>query len=110
MDKNNIIGFVLIAAVLVGFSIYNRPSAEEQRAQFVQDSIAKAKQEQAKEAAEFTNKQKEAAIAKADSDTTALFYAAEQGKAQNIILKNSKIVNKIFDSQRHLLDRYVKRV
>ncbi|MBE6262956.1 MAG: membrane protein insertase YidC [Prevotella sp.] len=91
MDKNNIIGFVLIAAVLVGFSIYNRPSAEEQRAQFVQDSIANAKQEQAKKAAEFTNKQKEAAIAKADSDTTALFYAAKQGKAQNIILKNSKL-------------------
>ena len=43
MNKNNIIGFLLIAVVLIGFSWYNQPSAEEQRAAFVQDSIAKAK-------------------------------------------------------------------
>ena len=40
MDKNNIIGFVLIALVLIGFTWYQQPSAEEQRAAFVQDSIA----------------------------------------------------------------------
>ena len=40
MNKNNIIGFLLIAVVLIGFSWYNQPSAEEQRAAFVQDSIA----------------------------------------------------------------------
>ena len=40
MDKNNLIGFILIALVLIGFSWYTRPSAEEQRAAFVQDSIA----------------------------------------------------------------------
>ena len=34
MDKNNIIGFLLIAVVLIGFSWYNQPSAEEQRAAF----------------------------------------------------------------------------
>ena len=39
MDKNNIIGFLLIAVVLIGFSWYNQPSAEEQRAAFVKDSI-----------------------------------------------------------------------
>ena len=43
MNKNNIIGFLLIALVLIGFSWYTQPSAEEQRAAFVQDSIAKAK-------------------------------------------------------------------
>ena len=43
MNKNNIIGFLLIALVLIGFSWYSQPSAEEQRAAFVQDSIAKAK-------------------------------------------------------------------
>ena len=43
MNKNNIIGFLLIAVVLIGFSWYNQPSAEEQRAAFVQDSIEKAK-------------------------------------------------------------------
>lgn len=43
MNKNNIFGFLLIAVVLIGFSWYNQPSAEEQRTAFVQDSIAKAK-------------------------------------------------------------------
>ena len=49
MDKNTITGFVLIAAVLFGFSWFSRPSEEEIRAQHQQDSIAavnKAKQEQ----------------------------------------------------------------
>ena len=29
MDKNTITGFVLIAALLIGFSWYNKPSDEE---------------------------------------------------------------------------------
>ena len=33
MDKNTIIGFVLIAVVLIGFSWWNRPSEEEIKAQ-----------------------------------------------------------------------------
>ena len=37
MDKNNIIGFLLIAVVLIGFSWNNQPSAEEKRAAFVKD-------------------------------------------------------------------------
>ena len=51
MDKNSIIGFVLIAAVLIGFSWYSRPSEEEQRAAFVQDSIAQVNREKAEKAA-----------------------------------------------------------
>ena len=40
MDKNTLVGFTLIGAVLIGFSIYNRPSQEEmERAQRYQDSI-----------------------------------------------------------------------
>ena len=31
MSKNNIIGFVLIALVLIGFSWYSQPSEEERR-------------------------------------------------------------------------------
>jgi YidC/Oxa1 family membrane protein insertase len=55
MDKNTIIGFVLIALILIGFSVMNKPSEEEIR---YQDSIAlvqKQKYEQevkAREAAE----------------------------------------------------------
>ena len=40
MDKNTIIGFVLIAVVLIGFSWYNQPSAEQIEAQRKEDSIA----------------------------------------------------------------------
>ena len=29
MDKNTIIGFILIAAIIIGFGIYNQPSKEE---------------------------------------------------------------------------------
>ena len=41
MDKNTWIGFLLIAAIIVGFSLLNRPSKEElARRQHEQDSIA----------------------------------------------------------------------
>ena len=40
MDKNTILGFVLIALVLIGFSWYNQPSAEQIEAQRTEDSIA----------------------------------------------------------------------
>lgn len=41
MDKNTVIGFVLIAAIIVGFSILSRPSDEEiARRQRYNDSIA----------------------------------------------------------------------
>jgi len=42
MDKNTIIGFVLIAAVVIGFGILNQPSAEDierQKQQHIKDSI-----------------------------------------------------------------------
>jgi YidC/Oxa1 family membrane protein insertase len=49
MDKNTIIGFVLIALILVGFSVLNRPSEEEiAKQKRYNDSIAlvnQAKQE-----------------------------------------------------------------
>jgi membrane protein insertase, YidC/Oxa1 family, N-terminal domain len=50
MDKNTILGFVLIILILVGFSVLNRPSKEQVAAQRAQDSIAavqKTAQEQA---------------------------------------------------------------
>ena len=47
MDKNTIIGFVLIAAVLFGFAYFQQPSEEQvkqQQEQIRQDSIKSAKQ------------------------------------------------------------------
>ncbi|HEY9551188.1 MAG TPA: membrane protein insertase YidC, partial [Prevotella sp.] len=92
MDKNNIIGFVLIAAVLFGYTWWSQPSAEERAAAARQDSIAAV----AKQNAEKLNKEKTLQMQteaknKALQDTTALFYAALQGQSQTIVLKNNKL-------------------
>ena len=92
MNKDTIIGFVLIALVLIGFSWYNQPSAEEIEAARKQDSIATAikdnaaKKQQAEEAA-----QKALAETDAKGDSTALFYSALNGTAQPVVLKNDKV-------------------
>ncbi|MCR5129919.1 MAG: membrane protein insertase YidC [Prevotella sp.] len=92
MDKNTTTGFILIALVLIGFSYFNRPSAEEQRAAFVQDSIAQVARLNAekKQQAEAAAKAAEAKL-KAEQDTTALFHNALKGSAQDIVLKNEKV-------------------
>lgn len=92
MNKNNIIGFLLIAVVLIGFSWYNQPSAEEQRAAFVQDSIAKAKHAEMEKASKAAAVKRQAdAKAQIEADSTALFYSALKGKAQKVVLKNEKV-------------------
>lgn len=92
MDRNSIIGFILIAVVLIGFSWYSRPSEEEQRAAFVKDSIAQANRAQAEKAAKAAEfKRQQAARVKIAEDTTALFHKALTGKAQNVVLQNSKV-------------------
>jgi len=92
MDKNTIIGFILIAAVLIGFSWWQQPSAEEIAAQRTQDSIAqvvKAKAEQDKKAAQAAKEAQ--AKAAAQNDSTSAFFTAMKGTAQNIVLKNKKV-------------------
>ena len=92
MNKNNIIGFLLIAVVLIGFSWYNQPSAEEQRTAFVQDSIAKAKHAEMEKASKAAAAKRQAdAKAKVEADSTALFYSALKGQAKKIVLKNEKV-------------------
>ncbi|MQN62499.1 membrane protein insertase YidC [Prevotella copri] len=92
MNKNNIIGFLLIAVVLIGFSWYNQPSAEEQRAAFVQDSIAKAKHAETEKASKAAAAKRQTnAKAKVEADSTALFYSALKGQAKKIVLKNEKV-------------------
>ena len=92
MDKNNVIGFLLIAAVLIGFSWYNQPSAEEQRAAFVKDSIEQANKSQSEKAAQMEkNKRQQAEKQKVLSDTTSLFHKALTGNVERIVLKNKKV-------------------
>ena len=92
MDKNTTTGFILIAIVLIAFSYFNRPSAEEQRAAFVQDSIARVERMNAEKKQKAAAAEKEAlAKQKAEEDTTALFHNALKGTAENIVLKNDKV-------------------
>lgn len=92
MNKNNIIGFLLIAVVLIGFSWYNQPSAEEQRTAFVQDSIAKAKHAEMEKASKAAAAKRQTnAKAKVEADSTTLFYSALKGQAKKIVLKNEKV-------------------
>ena len=92
MDKNNIIGFTLIAAVLIGYGIWSQPSAEQVAAQKQKDSIENVARINAENAAKLAAQQKTAqAKAAAEADTTALFYAALQGKAQDVTLKNKDL-------------------
>ncbi len=92
MDKNTIIGFILIAAVLIGFSWWSRPSEEEIAQQRMQDSItavAKQKAEQKLKAEQEASKAN--AANQVVEDTTIAFYRAMSGKAQSVVLKNSKV-------------------
>ena len=95
MNKNNIIGFTLMALVLIGFSIYNQPSDAEIAEMRKQDSLANAANianekaiEAQKQAAEA---QKAQALTEAQNDTTALFHKALNGTADSIVLKNSHV-------------------
>lgn len=92
MDKNTIIGFVLIAAVLIGFSWYTQPSAEEVAQQRMQDSItAVARKNAAAQQGMAEKARRDAAAAQAKADTTAAFYSAMTGMAKDVVLKNSKL-------------------
>ena len=92
MNKNNVIGFTLIAVVLIAFSWFNQPSAEQVEAQRKQDSlenVQRLKAEQDKKIAEQARKAEAEAAAK--GDTTNVFHAALNGENQDIVLKNSKL-------------------
>ena len=93
MNRDTIIGFVLIAVVLIGFSWYNQPSAEEIEAARKQDSIAAVmKEKAAKEQQIAAQKKQETKVADSISaDTTALFHQAMSGTSQKVVLKNSKL-------------------
>ena len=81
MDKNTLTGFLLMGVVIVGFGIWNRPSAEEMaRAQERQDSTMAAQQKQEEE---MLKAKAEAEAAKTVVlDSTSLFFQAAQGSEQ----------------------------
>ena len=95
MDKNTITGFILIAAVLIGFSWWNKPSEEQMAQMRQQDSlqeVARKKAEETKKAAQLAATEKKAQkLAQAQQDTAALFHSALSGSAQPVVLKNNKL-------------------
>ncbi len=92
MNRDTIIGFVLIAFVLIGFSWWNQPSAEEIEAARMQDSLAAVMKDNAEKAQKEAQKAiKQAQDSAALNDTTALFHQALSGTNQQIVLKNQKL-------------------
>lgn len=89
MDKNTIIGLVLMAAVLIGFSWYN--TNQERNLQSNQT-------EQATPQKATDNKQPSATttLVKATADSTDIFYAATKEQTPKVVeLKNQKVSVKI---------------
>ena len=92
MNKDTLIGFLLIGVVLIGFSWYNQPSQEEMEAyQHQQDSIAAAQKDQETKKALAEAERKVKAEEAAKGDTAALFYAALNGQSKDVVLKNEKV-------------------
>ena len=117
MDRNSIIGFVLIAAILGAYTWYTMPSPEEQaRQQQVQDSLANVEIErQAREAeealkAQATTTGNSGSVAPATNDSIlvvngdtlnadsvrralqgqryGIFQAASTGSAQEVVIEH----------------------
>ena len=83
-------GFALIGAVVIGFSIYNRPSQEEMaRAKHYQDSIQAIAQKEAAMQEQAAAQQSPAHTIQADS--TSLLYGASQGTEQLTTLENDLV-------------------
>ena len=104
MDKNTIIGIVLIFTILIGFSYLNKPSEEEiEAARKRQDSIAQVEASRAKEAeaqAQIREMEQEAqledatepdssVVSKKASDQFGAFGQAASGEEQFITLENN---------------------
>ena len=92
MDKNTIIGFALIAAVLFGFTWFGQPSAEEVENQRIKDSIENVTRQKAEEQKKIADLQRQAkAMEAALNDTTALLHSAMSGEAKEVVLQNNSI-------------------
>ena len=93
MDKNTLVGFGLIAAVLIGFTFLQRPSEQQQIAQkHYQDSIQALAQKddkakRAEASAALTNENATATMV----DSTATFYNAAKGTESFATLENDLV-------------------
>lgn len=91
MDKNTLTGFILIAAVLIGFSYFSQPDEAERQAQFTRDSIASVERMKAEELQRAKENEEILQRVQAALDSTSLFYAHRQGTPQPIVLENEVV-------------------
>lgn len=96
MDKNTIIGLVLIFLIMIGFSYLSRPTEEQKREMYLRDSIVQAEAQRMQLAAEqektdFNAAQQNDSL-KRPSDSV---FLQDSLTEKNITLENSKIKIKI---------------
>ena len=84
MDKNTIIGLVLMFLVIIGFGWYN--SSQQQ-------DLPPVEQTQTQPSQQTDSKQKATAQASVltATDSTDIFFAATQGTQQQVVLRNNKV-------------------
>ena len=84
MDKNTIIGILVIAAILIGFSYFNRPSEEYLKKKHTEDSILAVQQKSKDSIAKLKTIAVDTSKTKQNKDTTATV---------NNTVKNDSIIN-----------------
>ena len=92
MNKNTLVGILLIAAVIIGFGFLNSPTQEEVNAQRAADSIAQVQSQLAEVKKQI--EQDSISRAKQDTsalDTTSLFGVSMHGKEQVLMLQNKMV-------------------
>lgn len=88
MDKNTIIGLIIIFLILIGFSYFNRPSEEQLREMRRQDSIAQVEYRKAALAQQQLEKQAEA---EKNAAYSSVAFIQDSLPAQTYTLENNKI-------------------
>lgn len=83
MDRNTIIGVILIALVLIGFSIINKPNPTTSQPSVATERVV---EEATSEHVPSVN-----ASATTESDPTSMFASVQDAKEEKVYLKNSKV-------------------
>ena len=99
MDKNTILGFVLIALIVIGFSVLNKPSEKEAAIKRTNDSIALVEQSKAELAGKVSNETvlkdsvavKDTTTYLKNADAFGDFSVASKGEEKLFTLENELI-------------------
>jgi len=99
MDKNTILGFVLIALIVIGFSVLNKPSEKEAAIKRTNDSIALVEQNKAELAGKVSNETvlkdsvavKDTTTYLKNADAFGDFSVASKGEEKFFTLENELI-------------------